>query len=508
MSSEGIIPFLYKEGYMWKKTDKDILLLSQIAKEITGCNFEHVERPAINCINSRMELLQLNDLVQYIDFALKNQDEFAHLVSSLTIHTTYWFREPKHFSILKKWIIEKIERNPSFKIRIWSAACSTGEEVYSLACVLESIRQQHERFDYSILGTDIDSISVYHARSAIYTDYDQDNFGDYGEFVEFKGDKSEFTLKSSILERCYFDVMSLQQPKIPPNTIDVVFIRNVLIYFTPPQTKRIISSISETLVEGGLLVTGMSESISNPKLLKMENTIYQKTSSSNLGSLKIFYFGKDKSFTKKYFSTSDHEFLEVVTTSHDEFLKNKLRELNPHCHVFFDLSDENFQKYLDILGTIKDNHCQVFLVYNTESVENHLSKAFKYQINFAGFINKAFVAKKSLSYGGDQSPHSKLKQPARPKAFKPKLIVLGASTGGVDALVHLLRGIGPDCPPIVVLQHINLYFSSPFVKRIAELANLKVSSCLENEVVLPGHLYSPTGNYNIRLSELGGKILR
>ncbi|MFK7825732.1 MAG: CheB methylesterase domain-containing protein [Oligoflexales bacterium] len=99
------------------------------------------------------------------------------------------------------------------------------------------------------------------------------------------------------------------------------------------------------------------------------------------------------------------------------------------------------------------------------------------------------------------------KQSHRPKRFKPKLIVLGASTGGVDALVHVLTGIGPNCPPIVVLQHINLYFSKPFVTRIANLANLKVSSCQQNEVVHPGHIYSPTGNYNISLEERDGKIV-
>ena len=85
--------------------------------------------------------------------------------------------------------------------------------------------------------------------------------------------------------------------------------------------------------------------------------------------------------------------------------------------------------------------------------------------------------------------------------------MIGASTGGVDALAQVLSGIGPDCPPIVVLQHINVYFSDPFVTRLADLAKLKVSDCLQNEALQAGYLYSPTGNYNIRLEEKNGKII-
>lgn len=193
---------------MWKKTDQDILLLSQIAKEITGCNFDYIERPAINCINQRMESLNFDDLVRYIDFALKNKGEFARLISSLTIHTTYWFREPKHFTIVKKWIVDQLEQEKNLDLKVWSAACSTGEEVYSLACLPETIRQQFQNFDYSVLGTDIDPLSVNHARLAIYTEYDKEKFGDYSRFIEFSNSKSnEFTMVSSILNRCYFDVM-------------------------------------------------------------------------------------------------------------------------------------------------------------------------------------------------------------------------------------------------------------------------------------------------------------
>ena len=494
---------------MWKKTDKDISLLSQIALEITGCNFEHVERPAVNCITARMEYLHFDNLVRYIDFALKNTDEFAHLVSSLTIHTTYWFREPKHFSILKKWIYQELEKSKKLNLKIWSAACSTGEEVYSIACLLESIRVQEGGFEYSILGTDIDSISIDHARHAVYKDYDPDVMGEYSQFVKFLDEKhQEFTLVPSILSRCYFDVMSLFQLSVPEKTIDVIFIRNVLIYFNVQQIKKIMGALHRCLSESGLLVTGMSESVNSSQFLKIENTIYQKTDTNEKKSSKIYYFGTDKTFAKKYFSSIDGNSIEILGSNLDDSLKQLVRNFDDKTLAYFDLSDDNFKQYLDILGSMKDTlNPKIYLVYNTESRINHLSKAFKYKIKFAGFINKAFISQKSTSHINGKKPVKSEKPSQRPKAFKPKMILLGASTGGVDALVNVLSGIGPDCPPVFVLQHINLYFSSPFVKRIAEIAKLKLSNCLENEVVLPGHLYSPTGNFNIGLKEVEGKIL-
>ena len=384
---------------MWKKTDKDILLLSQVAKEITGCNFEYIERPAINCIDQRMESLQFEELVAYIDFALKNKGEFARLVSSLTIHTTYWFREPKHFSILKKWIIERLEQTPNLVLKVWSAACSTGEEVYSLACLFESIREKYPGFYYSILGTDIDSLSVNHARSAVYTEFDKDKFGEYSRFIKFIDENnSKFTLIPEILNRCYFDVMSLFELKIPPKTIDVVFIRNVLIYFNAIEIKKIINQVKDILTDDGLLVTGMSESILSSDFVKLENTVYQRSDSKSSNSSKIYYFGSDKVFTKKYFALIDDE-LEIINTDDDYDIKMKVAEFKHHTHVYFDLSDKNFKKYLDLLGSLKNSECcRLHLVYNSESPENHISKAFKYKLNFAGFINKAFVSKKSLSF--------------------------------------------------------------------------------------------------------------
>ncbi|NJL24602.1 MAG: hypothetical protein HC902_05150 [Calothrix sp. SM1_5_4] len=149
---------------MSRNQDKDLIL--RLAAELTGATTTAESPPSslISNVNRLMEEKGFSSLLPYLQYVAENPDEHARLISALTIHTTSWFRENPHFVAFQEMLLETLQKKEVFNL--WSAACSTGEEVYSFGLMLEEFRRVHPGFDYRILGTDIDPVSVEVARRA------------------------------------------------------------------------------------------------------------------------------------------------------------------------------------------------------------------------------------------------------------------------------------------------------------------------------------------------------
>ncbi|SMF49207.1 chemotaxis protein CheB [Pseudobacteriovorax antillogorgiicola] len=235
----------------------------ELVDKLIGTSKVASERAEIflNNIERRMYLNNKNNLESYLQYSSQNPKEHCYLISSLTIHTTYWFREARHFEYLRDTFLA----NPRKPIRVLSVGCSTGEEVYSLALLLESIRKKHLGWDYSIKGVDIDPVSIERAQKAIYNSKDLPKIPhEYHGDVLVGSGKTEgmMTLSKDVRKRCEFaECSALQLPSIQGH-YDIVFCRNMLIYFDEDRVNLIVKYIADKVVEGGIFVLGHSESFS------------------------------------------------------------------------------------------------------------------------------------------------------------------------------------------------------------------------------------------------------
>ncbi|MEL7214314.1 MAG: protein-glutamate O-methyltransferase CheR [Pseudomonadota bacterium] len=227
-------------------------------------------------LSRRLQRLGLSDFDQYIEHLETSPSEHQCLVNAVTTNLTYFFREAHHFEHFKTVVLPDLsdQRRP---IRIWSAGCSSGEEPISIAIsILETpgLSQSHTK----ILATDIDTKILETCRTGTYA---RDKAKDLSpqtmdRFFESKG--GQFQAKGAILDRIFYLPLNLQGKWPHQYKSDVIFCRNVLIYFDKATKDRLINRFVDQLRPGGILYLGHSEALLTPhEHLKAEgHTIYRK----------------------------------------------------------------------------------------------------------------------------------------------------------------------------------------------------------------------------------------
>lgn len=206
----------------------------------------------------------LDDYVAGVVRGGADREELVKVVDRLTTNETYFFREPQHFTFLEEWLGA---RRPSRDIRIWSAASSSGEEAYSIAMLLTD---RVGPAGWEVVGTDLSTAMVDAARRALYP-MDRARQMPEGYLRRFcmKGQgpyEGQLLVNRAVRERVRFLSANLMQPLPEIGQFDIVFLRNVLIYFDPPAKKDIVQRILPLIKPGGYLFTGHSESLSNLQL--------------------------------------------------------------------------------------------------------------------------------------------------------------------------------------------------------------------------------------------------
>jgi chemotaxis protein methyltransferase CheR len=190
------------------------------------------------------------------------------LASHLTVGETYFFREPKAFDALATQILPALiqkKRGNEQRLRLWSAACSTGEEAYSLAILLRQILPDWKNWQVSILGTDINHRSLEKARHGVYGEWSfRDAPAGLREHYFDVTEEGRYSVRPEVRECVHFAQMNLAQDGFPSlvtdtNAMDIVFCRNVLIYFEPAHTAALIGKLRRAIVEDGWLVVSPSE---------------------------------------------------------------------------------------------------------------------------------------------------------------------------------------------------------------------------------------------------------
>ncbi len=230
------------------------------------------------------------DYAEWLISANLTPAQFQTLADHLTIGETYFFRENYGLDILKDKIIpalisKRARRKPS--LRLWSAGCSTGEEAYSLAILLDKYFPQLKDGQVTILATDINTRFLEKAQRAIYRQWSFRNTPEWVQRMYFSHTADgQFVLHPRVKNRVSFAHLNLAEQRYPSfanNTynMDVILCRNVLIYFNRPTINRIIGRFVQTLAPTGRLLVGPSEAafIAHPQLRPLplgKGTVFQK----------------------------------------------------------------------------------------------------------------------------------------------------------------------------------------------------------------------------------------
>lgn len=518
-----------------KFSDEDLKLIKHLIVEITGSQqfAENSNDIIIQNISRRMKFKRCSKIQEYLKYIASHQSEIDFLISAMTIHTTSWFRELPHYKSLESKLQSMGSSLIGKKIRFLSAACSTGEELYSAGCVLESFRQKYLGFDYELVGIDIDPLSLQKAQSAQYTidDFQQipRNYQSY--FLLKANTKNKaYQIDPQIRKRTRFSSENLlENSELLKSSFDFIFCRNVLIYFNQMQVSQIITNLSQLLKADGQLTLGHSESIS-AKEFKLSGIggssyVHQEYALELMGlkekqkaEIKLLIVDDSKMIRKWVIETlsekpsircfeaesAEAASLLLQKSTYDIILldlnmpgQNGISWLREQRHsgmrtpviLFTDMSTQDAPQILEALeGPAQD-------YFNKNSIRLTPDDFINRIENIAQSPHKSFHTLGSTHDLNSSKAES-----------KPDLILIGASTGGTEALCSLLKNMPENSPPIVCIQHIPSEFSSAFYLNLSKKSSLKISQMNQDTELKNGFLYMPVGDYHLGIENRSGGI--
>ncbi len=216
-----------------------------------------------------LEITSFKDYVEYV-FSKEGQDtEVIHMIDMVSTNKTDFFREPIHFEFMQNKVLpDFINENPGKTMKIWSAGCSSGEEPYTIAITISEFMEKYSAPDYSILGTDISSRILKTAIDAIYKESRVVNIPmsiKRKYFLRSK-DRENPTVRiiPDLRKKAMFQRLNFMEKNYSiQDVFDIVFCRNVLIYFDRITQENVINRLCTKLKPGGYFFLGHSESITN-----------------------------------------------------------------------------------------------------------------------------------------------------------------------------------------------------------------------------------------------------
>jgi chemotaxis protein methyltransferase CheR len=245
-------------------SDRDFKKICDIMYAAAGLSFNESKKSLIQSrLTSRIQRLGVASFADYVAILEDESQaaEFQMAVDMLTTNETYFFREPKHYELLEKELAERRSKAP---LAIWSAASSFGDEAYSTAMLLADMQTQGRIGpDWSIVATDISHRVLLSAKEAVYpADRLRAVSPERLKRYCLRGDgesEGQILIQEKIRGRVQFGQLNLCKPIDGIGPFDVIFLRNVLIYFDVPTKIAVVDRVLTTLKTGGLFFLGTAE---------------------------------------------------------------------------------------------------------------------------------------------------------------------------------------------------------------------------------------------------------
>lgn len=265
-------------------TDDDFAQVKSLVYGFAGIDLNESKKNLVyNRLAKRIRFLEMNSFSEYLKYVkAQGESEFVHLINAITTNLTFFFRENHHFEYLANTIIPSLlqKNQASKKIRIWSAGCSTGEEPYSIAIVLKEVVPSD--WDARVLATDLDTNVVQTGQDGVYK---IDRLKGVSEarvkrwFMKGSGSREGFVkVKPELQQIIDFGQINLMNEWPIKEAIDVIFCRNVVIYFDKTTQAKLFDRYANLLPDDGHLLVGHSESLYKvtDRFKLLGQTIYQK----------------------------------------------------------------------------------------------------------------------------------------------------------------------------------------------------------------------------------------
>lgn len=283
---------IHTDAFKAALSEKDFRRLSGFIHNECGIKMPEAKKVLLEArLRKRLRILGMHSYSEYCDYLFSPEgarDELIHMIDVVTTNKTDFFREAGHFDYLVRTALPELIKlygtNARRKYTIWSAGCSTGEEPHTLAMVLNEFAEQYNGFYFSILATDISTRVLEHARRGIYKE----------EVVQpvpmamkmkylLKGkDKNKGLVRAtpqlrSLIEFRRLNFMDSDFGMKEP--VDIIFCRNVIIYFDRPTQEKLLNRFANHLIPGGYLFMGHSETLNglNVPLLSAGPMVYRKS---------------------------------------------------------------------------------------------------------------------------------------------------------------------------------------------------------------------------------------
>ncbi len=255
-------------------SEKDFQRCSRFIQEEYGIKMPPSKKTLLECrLRKRMRILSMDSFETYVEYAFREEsghDELIHMIDVVTTNKTDFFRESQQFDFLAGRVLTEVAatlgagvRRP---LRVWSAGCSTGEEAYTLAMVLSSYGESVPGFDYRILATDVSTQVLAVAARGVYKEERTDAIPERikKKYLLRSKDRSRETVRivPELRGKVSFHRLNFMEETFGlRDHMDVIFCRNVIIYFEKETQERLVNQLCTHLLKDGFLFVGHSETL-------------------------------------------------------------------------------------------------------------------------------------------------------------------------------------------------------------------------------------------------------
>jgi chemotaxis protein methyltransferase CheR len=242
---------------------QEFAFIAHFAYEKTGITLSERKRDMIyNRLVKRLRELGIATFADYCKKLQSNRasEEIPHLINAITTNITHFFRENHHFEHLANEVLRRKCEQKASRLRIWSAGCSSGMEAYSIAMTLADSLKSLPKCDMKILATDIDTNMLSIGSKGEYPASNAEKIAEkYERFYQIHGDS--ISMKDTVKKLISFKPLNLHEPWPMRGPFDVIFCRNVVIYFDKATQRTLFDRMAELMPVGGTLYIGHSENI-------------------------------------------------------------------------------------------------------------------------------------------------------------------------------------------------------------------------------------------------------
>lgn len=282
-----------RDGSEFAFSDRDFKMIADQANIRYGLSLQPSKKALVySRLAKRLRELQLKNFDEYCSLLQRAEGaaEQEHFLSALTTNVTHFFREMHHFEFLKNVLAPKLiaKCKAGQSVRIWSSACSSGQEAYSIAASLIAASPEVKSLDIKVLATDIDPKVVFTARQGSFPEDQLKAIPTQWRntlLSKHTSSKGQFSISEDIRKIISFGELNLIDQWPMRRKFDVIFCRNAAIYFDKETQSRLWQRFADSIADGGHLMIGHSERLSGPANALFESvgiTTYQRNGNASL----------------------------------------------------------------------------------------------------------------------------------------------------------------------------------------------------------------------------------